>query len=55
MKNENIKRIGILMDRDDWEVFKKICKAKESDASKELRKFIKEYIQENKEILNKLF
>jgi len=37
----------IRVDEDLWKRFIKIAKAKESDASKEIRKFIKKYVTEN--------
>lgn len=57
MKNtDKDKRATIRINENDWELFKKLCKANESDASKEIRKFIKAYITQNthkiKEILN---
>ena len=57
MKNtDKDKRATIRVNENDWELFKKLCKANESDASKEIRKFIKAYITQNthkiKEILN---
>jgi len=49
-KNANFK-----VEKNKWEAFKKIAKLKHSDSSKELRKLIDKYIEENKDILNKLF
>jgi len=43
------------IEKSKWEVFKKIAKAKESDANKELRKFVNEYVEQNKDLVNKLF
>ncbi|HIC86655.1 MAG TPA: hypothetical protein EYP03_00010 [Aquificae bacterium] len=34
---------------DEWELFKKLCRKNNSDASKEVRKFIREYIKKHKE------
>ncbi|EDM23813.1 hypothetical protein [Caminibacter mediatlanticus] len=50
MKNANFK-----IDKSKWEAFKKIAKMKHSDSSKELRKLIEKYIEENRDLLNKLF
>ena len=33
-----------------WDRFKKIAKHKDSDASKEIRKFIKQYLAENSQL-----
>jgi len=52
---EEKKIVTFRVDKRDWEVFKKIAKIKESDANKELRKFIKQYIQDNKEYIERLF
>ncbi len=37
-----------------WEKFKKLCKANESDASKEMRKFIKRYVAEHSQLFLQL-
>ena len=55
MQKKQTTRLGIIVDKKEWEIFKKIAKAKESDSSKEIRKFIKRYIEENQELINKLF
>ena len=48
MKNtKNIIRATILINRDEWELFRELAKANESDASKEVRKFVKNYIANN--------
>jgi len=48
MKNaDKDKRATIRVNENDWELFKELCKANESDASKEIRKFIKSYIADN--------
>jgi hypothetical protein len=48
MKNtDKEKRATIRVNENDWELFKQLCKSNESDASKEIRKFIKNYIAEN--------
>ena len=46
MKNK-YKHMTIRINENDWELFKELCKANESDASKEIRKFIKNYIADN--------
>jgi hypothetical protein len=53
--SNNKMRIGVLINKNDWELFKRICKELETDSSKEIRKFIKNFIDENKNKLNKLF
>jgi len=50
--NEKIKRIGVLIEENEWEIFKKLCKLEDSDASKEVRKFIRQHINKNKDKLN---
>ncbi len=40
----------IRVEKDLWEKFKKIAKYKDSDASKEIRKFIKKYLAENSQL-----
>ena len=49
MKNtdNDIIRATILMERNTWELFRELAKENESDASKEVRKFIKSYIANN--------
>jgi len=44
------KRINLLVDPDKWERFQKIAKILDSDASKEVRKFVDKYISENKDL-----
>jgi len=38
---------------EEWELFKRLCKENESDASKEIRIFIKKYIAKNNKQGNK--
>ena len=40
----------IRIEKDLWDKFKKIAKYKDSDASKEIRKFIKRYLAENSQL-----
>ena len=47
MKNTDLTKATILIERDTWKLFRDLCKANESDASKEVRKFIKQYIANN--------
>jgi hypothetical protein len=41
-------KISIRINKKEWEIFKEKAKLNESDASKEIRKFIKKYIKDNK-------
>ena len=54
---ESEKRVmaNFKIEKKKWETFKKITKAKESDAAKELRKFVSKYVEENQDLVNKLF
>jgi len=48
MKNKD--KFGVVslrLNKNDWELFKELCRLNNSDASKEMRKFIKEYITQN--------
>ena len=47
---EEMKKATILVEPDKWERFRKIAKKKQSDASKELRKFIDRYLSENSQL-----
>ena len=40
----------IRVEKDLWDKFKKVAKYKDSDASKEIRKFIKRYLAENSQL-----
>ena len=40
-------RATIIINRSDWELFRELAKTNESDASKEVRKFVKRYIAEH--------
>ena len=39
-------KAAFIIDREIWNEFKKICKENETDASKEIRKFIKNFLKE---------
>jgi len=41
----------IRIEAEIWEQFKKVARYKDSDASKEIRKFVKRYIAENSKLL----
>jgi len=49
--SEKRKLITLRVDEDMWERFKKIAKAKDSDAAKEMRKLIRRYVAENSQML----
>jgi len=53
MQETTIKAIRV--DPELWEKFKKIARLKDSDASKELRKFIKQYVEDNADLLPAVF
>ncbi len=47
---DEMKKATILVESEKWERFKKIAKKKQSDASKEIRKFIDKYLAENSQL-----
>ncbi|BCD68949.1 hypothetical protein [Nitratiruptor sp. YY09-18] len=49
MKNKKINKT-IRVEPDLWDKFIKIARYKDSDASKEIRKFIKRYLAENSQL-----
>ena len=55
MLNQEMMTANIKVDRSKWNTFKKIAKINNSDASKEIRKFIDKYINDNKDLIEKLF
>jgi len=52
---ENLTKIIIKIDRDTKEKYKKLAKLEDLDISKLTRRLIKQYIEQNKDKLNKLF
>ena len=50
----NFKKTSLTLDEDNYNLFKKICKVNNSDASKEIRKFIEDYISKNQKVVIKL-
>lgn len=54
MFKKNLKKTSLTLDADDYNLFKKICKINNSDASKELRKFIADYISKNQQTAMKI-
>ena len=49
-KTDSAERVktSFLLDKEEYELFKKLCKKNHSDASKEIRKFISEYNNRHK-------
>ena len=50
MQDRKMVHKTIRIEEDLWDKFKKIAKYKDSDASKEIRKFIKRYLAENSQL-----
>jgi hypothetical protein len=44
---ENLKKVMIRVAPSDWELFKEITKTEGSNASVEIRRFIKDYLAKN--------
>ena len=53
-KKPNMKKTSITLDYEEYQLFKSVCYVNNSDASKEIRKYISEYIQNNQETVMKL-
>jgi len=49
-----LKKKSLKFHREDFRLFKEICNQIESDASKEVRKFISSYLKKNKQIVEHL-
>ena len=54
-KNNKLKKMIVLIDENEYNTFKKLVKLEDMDVSKTIRKFVRNYINENKDKLNKLF
>lgn len=54
LKKENYKRATINVEPTKWELFKKVAKYNQSDANKELRKYIDKYLEANKQLVMSL-
>lgn len=54
MFQEELKKTSLSLNAEQYQTFKKICKVKHSDASKEIRKFMEQYLKENKQIVMNL-
>ena len=50
MQDNRMIQKTIRVEKNLWDKFKKIAKYKDSDASKEIRKFIKQYLAENSQL-----
>lgn len=51
MSEENkIKKTSLTLDSEKHKIFIKVCKLNNSDASKEVRKFIDTYLEKNKNL-----
>lgn len=53
-KREELKKVGFNVEPSKWEDFKKVAKLNQSDTNKELRKFIDQYLAENKQLTIKV-
>jgi len=54
MFKKNLKKTSMTLDVDDFQLFKKITKINNSDASKTIRQFIEDYIKKNQQIVIKI-
>jgi len=54
MQDKKMIHKTIRVEKELWDRFMKIAKAKDSDASKEIRKFIKRYVADNSELFLQL-
>ncbi len=50
---EALKRVGFNAEPSKWEDFKRVAKLNQSDTNKELRKFIDQYLADNKQLVIK--
>lgn len=54
MFEKNLVRTSVTLDKEDFQLFKQLCKINNSDASKTLRAFIEDYISKNQQTVMKL-
>jgi metal-responsive CopG/Arc/MetJ family transcriptional regulator len=47
--NRNFKKTSLTLDADMYEDFKKIAKENDTDASKLIRKFVRDYVKKNRD------
>ena len=53
-EKEELKKVGFNVEPSKWEDFKAIAKLNQSDSNKELRKFIDNYLSENRQLTIKI-
>ena len=51
---ENLKKVMIRVAPSDWDLFKEVTKATGSNASVEIRRFIKQYLAEHTDEIKKI-
>jgi len=55
MEKNKTKKMVVILSEEDYNLFKKLVKLEDMDISKTIRRFVRTYINENKDKLNKLF
>ena len=50
----NERKAIVRMNDNDWNLFKKVCKYEGSNASVEIRRFIKDYLSNNTNVINEI-
>jgi len=55
MKENKTKKMVVVLDEHEYNTFKKLVKLDDMDISKTIRKFVRNYIEQNKDKLEKLF
>ena len=53
-KQENLKQVIIRIGENDWELFKEVTRETGSNASVEIRRFIKQYLAEHTNEIKKI-
>ena len=53
-EKEELKKVGFNVEPSKWEDFKAIAKLNQSDSNKELRKFIDQYLADNRQLTIKV-
>jgi hypothetical protein len=54
MFTRTLKKTSFTVDTEQYKLFKDVAKANNSDASKEIRKFMEDYIKNNKQLVMKI-
>jgi len=54
MFTRELKKTSLTLDKNYYDLFKNVCKVNNTDASKEIRKFVESYVKNNHEIVDKL-